>query len=119
MRRPWPVIAIEALGYLGVAVWVIVIARTWITDPAAGWWVSIIGVVLAAAHIVIAVGSPRRSHLVVPAMWFILVADALLTLLIDVRAVILVVATIALLLMARTRAARDWWRSSSQGLAPH
>lgn len=74
-RRPWPVLAIEILGYLGVAVWAVLITRTWVEDPAAGWWVTIVGVVLAAAHIVIAVGTARRTRLVVPAMWFVLVSD--------------------------------------------
>lgn len=108
-RRPWPVLAIEILGYLGVAVWAVLITRTWVEDPAAGWWVTIVGVVLAAAHIVIAVGTARRTRLVVPAMWFVLVSDALLTVLVDVRAIILVLATVALLLLSRTRAARAWW----------
>lgn len=108
-RRPWPVLAIETLGYLGVAVWAVLITRTWIEDPAAGWWVTIVGVVLAAAHVVIAVGTARRTRLVVPAMWFVLVADALLTVLVDVRATILVAATIALLVLSRTRAAKAWW----------
>lgn len=109
LRRAWPVLAIEILGYLGVVVWVVLIARTWVEDSAAGWWVTIVGVVLAAAHVVIALGTARRTHLVVPTMWFVLVSDALLTVLVDVRAIILVVATIALLLLSRTRAARTWW----------
>lgn len=38
MRRPWPVLGIEALGYLGVAVWAVVITRTSLEDPSRCWW---------------------------------------------------------------------------------
>ena len=108
-RRPLPILAIETLGYVGVAVWAVLIVRTWIHDPAAGWWVTIIGVILAAAHVIISTGAARRARIVLPVMWFVLVADALLTVLVDVRAVMLVLATVALLLLARTSAARAWW----------
>lgn len=111
-RRPLPVLAIETLGYLGVGLWLVLILRAWTSTPFAAWWVTIVGLVLGAAHVLISVGATRRARVVLPAMWFVLAADILLTLVVDVRALILVGASILLLLLMRTSSARAWWKAT-------
>jgi hypothetical protein len=46
-------------------------------------------------------------RIAIAAMWFVLVSDSLLTIFVDVKALALVLATVALLLLARS--ARTWW----------
>lgn len=107
-RRPGPILAIQILGYVGVAFWTVTILRAFLDDAASAWPVLLVGLVLGGAHVIISVGAARHSRIVYAAMWFILVGDSLLTLFIDVRAIVLVLFTVVLLLLTRPRAAREW-----------
>ncbi len=108
-RHPVPVLVIELIGYLGVAFWATMIVRAWLDDSASAVGVTLLGVILGGAHIVIAVGAAQRRRMAFAAMWFVLIADSLLTIFVDVKAIVLVGATILLLVLTRTRSAREWW----------
>lgn len=107
-RRPGPILAIEILGYVGVAFWATTIVRTALSDSGSLLGVLVVGLILGAAHVVISRGAARRSRIVYAAMWFVLISDTLLTLFVDVRAVVLVSFTIVLLLLTRISSARNW-----------
>lgn len=106
--RPRPILAIEILGYVGVAFWATTIVRTAFSDSGSLLGVLVVGLILGAAHVVISRGAARRSRIVYAAMWFVLVSDTLLTFFVDVRALVLVGFTIVLLLLTRLPSARDW-----------
>jgi hypothetical protein len=107
--RPLPVRIIEILGYLGVLFWIVTIIRAFIDDGSRAWSVLLVGLVLGGAHLVISVGSARRSRIVYAAMWLVLIGDTLLTLFVDVQAIALVLFTIVLLALTRPAAARAWF----------
>lgn len=106
--RPRPILAIEILGYVGVAFWATTIVRTAFSDSGSLLGVLVVGLILGAAHVVISRGAARRSRIVYAAMWFVLVSDTLLSFFVDVRALVLVGFTIVLLLLTRLPSARDW-----------
>ncbi|HAN70312.1 MAG TPA: hypothetical protein DCQ36_01805 [Actinobacteria bacterium] len=106
-KRPTSVLVIEIIGYVGVAFWVIMTLRAFLTGSSSAWMVLLLALVLGSAHVVIAVGARRRMRIAIAAMWFVLVSDSLLTIFVDVKALALVLATVALLLLARS--ARTWW----------
>ena len=108
-RHPVPVLIIEVIGYIGVAFWATMIVRAWLDGSSTAIWVTLVGLVLGSAHIVIAVGAARRQRIAFAAMWFVVVSDTLLTIFVDVKALVLVGATILMLLLTRTRSARAWW----------
>lgn len=109
--RPVQVRIIELLGYVGVLFWLSMIVQAFVAAPATAWRVLLLGVVLGGAHVIIAVGSARRSRIVYAAMWFVLIGDSLLTVFVDVKAIALVLFTIVLLLLTRPAAARAWFTS--------
>ena len=108
-RHPVPVLTIEIIGYIGVAFWATMIVRAWLDGSASAIWVTLLGIVLGGAHIVIAVGAAQRRRIAFAAMWFVVVSDTLLTIFVDVKAIVLVGATILMLILTRTRSAREWW----------
>lgn len=101
--------AIEVLGYVGVAFWIVTIIRAFLADAGTAWPVLIVGLILGGAHIVIALGAAHRRRIVYAAMWLVFVGDALLTIFVDARAALLVLFTIVLLLLTRPAAARAWF----------
>jgi len=107
-RRPKPILIIEILGYVGVAFWLSMIVRSVLDDAASAWPVILVGVVLGTAHIIISVGSSRRSRMVYAAMWFVLIGDSVLTVFVDLKAVALVLFTVVLLVLTRAPSARAW-----------
>lgn len=107
-----PVRIIEILGYVGVLFWVVTMVRALVDDASSAWPVLMVGVVLGGAHVVIAVGAAGRRRIVYAAMWFVLVGDSLLTVFVDIRAIALVLFTIALLLLTRPAAARSWFAAA-------
>lgn len=72
-----------------------------------------VGIVLGAAHIAISRFTARHDRRAVAAMWFVFFADALLAIFVNYLAVILVLFTVALLILARTSTARKWFTSPS------
>lgn len=107
--RPLAVRIIEILGYVGVLFWIVTIVRAFVDPSTDPWPVLIVGLVLGGAHILIAVGAAQRRRVVYAAMWFVLVADSLLTAFVDVRAIALVIFTVVLLLLTRPAASRAWF----------
>jgi hypothetical protein len=104
-----PILTIEIMGYVGVAFWLSMIVQSALASDGSLGAVALVGIVLGGAHIVISFGARRRSRIAYLAMWFVLVGDTLLALFVDARAWALVVFTIVLLLLTRTRPAREWW----------
>jgi hypothetical protein len=106
---PGPIVAIHVLAAVGVLFWLsmIVAAVTGGTGNPAG--VIGLGVVLGGAHVAISWLTHRHSRLVYAAMGFILVCDSALAILVDPRAVLLVLFTIVLLLLTRAPSARRWF----------
>lgn len=108
-RPPTPVLAIEIMGYVGVAFWLSMIVQSALASDGSLGAVALVGITLGGAHVVISSGARRRSRTAYLAMWFVLVGDTLLALLVDARAWALVVFTIVLLLLTRAPSAREWW----------
>lgn len=109
LRPPAPVLLIEVMGYVGVAFWLTMIVQAFLAPDGTLGGVALVGIVLGGAHVVISLGARRRSRIAYAAMWFVLMGDALLALLVDARAWTLVAFTIVLLLLTRAPSARQWW----------
>jgi hypothetical protein len=106
---PAPIIAIHVLAAVGVLFWLSMIVTAvngGSSSPAA---VIVLGVVLGGAHVAISWLTHRRSRLVYAAMVFVLVSDAGLTLVVDRRAILLVLFTLVLLLLTRAPSAQRWF----------
>lgn len=116
-RIPRTIIAIHAIATIGVAFWLVMAVRALLDGAGDAAVVVALAIVLGGAHVAVSAWTSRRSGRAVAAMVFILVGDALLTLLVDWRAIVLVGATIVLLLLARTPSARAWFRSAPRGVA--
>jgi hypothetical protein len=108
-RRPVPVRLIEFIGYLGVLLWGVLIVRAALADDGTLGRVALVGILLGGAHVVIAVGAIRGSRSALVAIGFVLLADLVLALVVDPKAWILVGATVLLVVLAATPAARAWW----------
>jgi uncharacterized membrane protein len=76
-----------------------------------GWMIIPVGVVLGVAHIAISRFTARHDRRAVAVMWFVFFADSLLAIFVNYLAVILVLFTVVLLILARTSTAREWFAS--------
>lgn len=110
-HAPAPIVAIHVLAAVGVLFWLsmIISALTGGTDDPGT--VVALGVVLGGAHVAISWLTHRHSRLVYAAMGFVLADDTALAILVNPRAVALVLFTIVLLLLTRTPSARRWFAS--------
>lgn len=107
-RAPGTVRAIHALAWVGVAFWLVMVVRAFTGGEDGRWAVLALALVLGGAHVCISVLAARRSPRLIWPMWVILIGDLLLSLLVTPKALVLVGATIALLLLARAGATRRW-----------
>jgi hypothetical protein len=114
-RAPLPIRAIEVMGGIGIAFWVVTIVRSLIDDAAGSLGVVIVGVVLGGAHLVVALAAHRRSIAYVYAIAFIFIGDLALAIWVDPQAFALVAFTVVLGILAATPSARAWTRAASQG----
>lgn len=105
---PGTVRAIHAIAWVGVAFWVVMVVRAFTGGEESRWSVLGLAIVLGGAHVLVSVLASRRSPRLIWPMWVILVGDLLLSLLVTPKALVLVAATIALLLLARAGATRRW-----------
>ena len=112
-NRPVPIRAIEIMGAIGIAFWAVTIVRAFIEGSGNAFVVLLVGLVLAAAHAVVAIGANRRSITYLYAIGFIFVGDLLLAIFVDSRAFALVAFTVVLGVLAATPSARRWQRGSS------
>lgn len=108
---PAPIVAIHVLAGVGVLFWLSMIATALTGGSADPGVVIVLGVVLGGAHVAISWLTHRRSRLVYAAMWFVLVSDAGLAIVVDRRAILLVLFTVVLLLLTRAPSARRWFAS--------
>lgn len=108
-RVPAPIIAIHVLAGVGVLFWLSTIVEAFLGDGGNAWGVAILGFVLGGAHVAISWLTHRRSRLVYAAMWFVFAGDSALAVLVDPRAVVLVLFTAVLLLLTRVPSARRWF----------
>lgn len=106
---PGPIVTIHVLAAIGILFWLSMVVQAFATGASNALIVLLLAIVLGGAHLAIWVWTSRHSSRAIWAMWFILIGDSLLTLLVDVKAIILVIATIVLLLLARTASARAWY----------
>ena len=111
LRRsvPAPVIAIHVLAMVGVLFWLSQVITAF-RDDCNPWAVLATAVVLGGAHVAISVLTARHSRRAIGAMWFVFLGDALLTALVDWRAILLVAFTAVLLLLTRPASAHEWFR---------
>jgi hypothetical protein len=101
------------MGAIGIAFWAVTIVRAFIEGAGNAFVVLLVGLVLAAAHAVVAIGANRRSITYLYAIGFIFVGDLLLAIFVDSRAFALVAFTVVLGVLAATPPARRWQRGSS------
>ena len=99
------------MAFLGVLFWVSTIIQAILGGFPQGWAVVPVGVVLGGAHVAISWLTARHDRRTVAVMWFVFVSDSLLALFVDYLAVVLVLFTLVLLLLARTASARQWFIS--------
>jgi len=114
-RVPLPVRAIEVMGGIGIAFWAVTIIRSLIDDAAGIAGVLVVGVILAGAHLVVALAAGRRSVAYVYAIAFIFFGDLALAIWVDPQAFALVAFTVVLGILAATPSARAWLRDPVQG----
>jgi len=108
---PAPIIAIHVLAIIGVLFWLSTIVTAFIDDSSSKWSVAVVGLVLGGAHVVISRFTSLHSTRAFAAMWFVFVGDSLLSVFVDWQAIALVLFTLVLLLLTRTRSARIWFSS--------
>jgi len=114
-RVPLPVRAIEVMGGIGIAFWVVTIVRSLIDDAAGSLGVLIVGLILGGAHLVVALAAGRRSVAYIYAIAFIFIGDLALAIWVDPHAFALVAFTVVLGILAATPSARAWLRDPVQG----
>ena len=112
---PLSIRAIEVMGGIGVAFWVVTIARSLIADAASSLGVVVVGAVLGGAHVLVAVAAGRRSRVYLYAIGFIFFGDLALAIWVDPQAFALVAFTVVLGVLAATPSARAWLRDPVQG----
>lgn len=112
-RVPAPIIAIHVLAGVGVLFWMSMIVQAFMGDGGNAWGVAVLGIVLGGAHVAISWLTHRHSRLVYAAMWFIFAGDSALAVLVDARAVLLVLFTAVLLILTRVPSARRWFAARS------
>ena len=108
---PPPIIAIHVLAIIGVLFWLSTIVGAFIDDSSSKWYMAMVGVVLGGAHVAISRFTSLHSTRAFAAMWFVFIGDSLLAVFVDWQAIALVLFTIVLLLLTRTRSARTWFAS--------
>jgi hypothetical protein len=101
------------LAFIGVLFWLSTIIQNIAAGFPNGWAVVPVGVVLGGAHVAISWLTSRHNRRAVAAMWFVFVSDSLLAIFVDFLAVVLVLFTVVLLLLARTSSAKKWFGSPS------
>jgi len=107
-RPPAPIIAIHVLAAIGVLFWISMVVQAFTSGSGNTWGVVALAVILGGAHVLIWVLASRHSARVTWPMWFVLIGDSLLTLFVDLKAILLVSAAIVLLILTRPASARAW-----------
>ncbi len=105
---PAPIIAIHVLAAIGVLFWLSQIVTAFVNGNHA-LLVLLLGIILGGAHVLIWLFTSRHSRKAIWAIWFIIIGDSLLTLLVNWMAILLVGFTVVLLLLSRTGSARAWY----------
>ena len=110
---PTSIRAIEILGIVGIAFWIVIIIRGLLEGAGNTFTTLVVGLMLGGAHAVVALGARHQSVAYVYAIGFIFVGDSILAIFVDVRALTLVAFTIVLAALAASNSARRWLRSTS------
>jgi hypothetical protein len=110
---PTSIRAIEILGIIGIAFWIVIIIRGLLEGAGHTFTTLVVGLMLGGAHAVVALGARRQSVAYVYAIGFIFVGDSILAIFVDVRALTLVAFTLVLAALAASNSARRWLRSTS------
>ena len=100
------------MGLIGIAFWIVTIARTILEDAGNVLGVLLAGLILGGAHAVVTWGARRRSSFYLYAIGFIFVGDLLLALFVDSQAFALVAFTVVLGILAGLPSSRDWLRQT-------
>jgi hypothetical protein len=108
---PPPILAIHVLALIGVFFWLSTILQALFAGLPDGWAVIPVGIVLGGAHVAISHFTTRHSRRAIAAMWFVFFADALLAIFVNYLAVVLVLFTVVLLVLAHTSTAKEWFAS--------
>jgi hypothetical protein len=105
---PGPIIAIHILAIIGVLFWISQIVGAFVAGEHQ-WAVLIVGIILGGAHVLISRFTTVHSRKAMAAMWVVLIGDSLLTIFVNVEAILLVGFTVVLLLLTRAPSARRWF----------
>jgi large-conductance mechanosensitive channel len=108
---PAPILAIHALALIGVLFWISTIIQAVVAGLSDSWAVIPVGIVLGGAHVAISRLTARHDRRAVAVMWFVFISDALLAIFVNYLAVVLVLFTVVLLILARTSTAKEWFTS--------
>jgi len=108
---PGPIIAIHMLAMIGVLFWLSTIVGAFVEGSSNKWLVAVVGLVLGGAHVAISRFTSLRSNRAVFAMWGVFIGDSVLAIFVNWQAIALVLFTVVLLLLTRTRSARMWFAS--------
>ena len=114
-KVPTPIRLIQLGGALGIAFWIATIGRAVSEGSGNVLGVVLIGVILGAAHVVIGLGSERRSKAVAYAIAFVFFGDLALALFVDPLAFVLVGVTVVLAVLASLPTSRSWLYGAPQG----
>jgi hypothetical protein len=107
---PVPILSIHLLAFIGVLFWASTIIQAIVAGLPNGWAVIPIGLVLGGAHVAISAFTSRHDRRAFAAMWFVFIADSLLALFVNRLAIVLVLFTVVILVLAHTKAAKQWFR---------
>lgn len=109
---PWPIITLHLFALIGVLFWLTMVIQSFADASTDAWLVLILAIILGGAHAVLSIMTSRHSARALIAIWFILIGDIALTIFADWKAIALVLFTVVLLLLARTRGATTWFAQS-------
>ena len=108
---PAPILTIHVLALIGVLFWLSTIIQAVVAGMSDSWAVIPVGIVLGGAHVAISRLTARHDRRAVAVMWFVFISDALLAIFVNYLAVVLVLFTVVLLILARTSSAKEWFTS--------
>lgn len=100
-KTPRAIVAIHALAYLGIALWVVIFLMAALGRfPGNKWLIMALAIGLGLLHLAISRLTAKRSRSAIALIWVLLVADLGLMLFVTWRAAVLVLASVILLLAA-------------------
>ena len=99
-RAPRAIVAIHALAYLGIALWLAIFLMAALGNlPGNKWLIMALAIGLGLLHLAISRLTAKRSRAAIALTWVLLVADLGLMFFVTWRAAILVIASVILVIL--------------------